>query len=186
MASYFTTGLIQATRIQDALGTQFLIFAAHDNNPAKRGIFLVDLGHLPQVSPTDTTALNTAISQNMQKLVFTGDNDPITDIVYMNNHGHYMFDVAGNNNILSIGLAQKKTAGTPATFRFTLTALKNRPPQNSGNNPIVFDKCPNASRDIPNLSDITELKVLLIGNDPKLHHTAKLPGGQYSNEMAGH
>jgi hypothetical protein len=186
MSSYFTTGNIQTTRVQDALGTQFLIFVAHDTNPTKRGIFLVDLGHLPQVNPTDPTALNTAISQNMQKLVFTGDNDPITDQVYMNNHGHYMLDVAGNNNILSIGLVQKKPGGTPATFIFTLTALKNRSPPNSGNNPIVFDKCPNASREIPNLSDITELKVLLIGNDPKLHHTAKLPNGQYSNEMAGH
>lgn len=186
MASYFTTGLIQETRIQDALGTQFLIFAAHDTIPAKRGIFVVDLGHLPQVSPTNPGALNTAISQNMQKLVFTGDNDPITDQVYLNNHNHYMFDVAGNNNILSIGLAQKKTSGTPATFRFTLTALKNRASPNSGNNPILFEKCPNASREIQNLSDITDLKVLLIGNDPKLHHTAKLPNGQYSNEMAGH
>lgn len=184
MTSYFTTGLIQGTRIQEALGTQFLIFAANDTDPPKRGIFVVDLGRLPQVDPTDPTALNNAISQNTQKLVFTGDNDPITSQIYLSKlNGHYMFDVAGNNNILSIGLAQDLTQGK---FRFILTALKNRPPANSGNNPIVFEKCPNASREIPNLVDITEIKVILMGNDPKLNHTAKLQNGKYSNEMAGH
>ncbi len=103
MTNYLTAGLIQATRIQDALGTQFLIVAAHDNDPAKRGIFVVDLGHLPQVNATDVDALNNAISQKTKKLVFTDDNDPITNQTYFNKHGHYMFDVAGNSNVLSIG-----------------------------------------------------------------------------------
>lgn len=183
MTNYLTTGLVQATRVQDALGTQFLIVAAHDNDPAKRGIFVVDLGHLPQVNPTDVNGLNNAISQKMKKLVFNGDNDPITNQIYLNRHGHYMFDVAGNGSVLSIGLVQKITQ---TKYRFILTALKNRPADNQGNNSIVFEKCPNASREIDNIEDIIELKVLLLGNDPKLNHTAKTPGGQYVNEMAGH
>lgn len=183
MTSYFEAKEIQSTRIQNALGTQFLIFAAFDNDQTKRGIFLVDLGSLPTVDPNDQDALANAITQNIKKLAFQDDNDPIRDIIYLNSHGHYMIDVSGNDNLLSIGLAQNITQNK---YRFTLTALRSRPTNGSGNNLVIFEKCPNASREIDNIGDITELKVLLIGNDPKLNHTAKLLNGRYSNEMAGH
>jgi hypothetical protein len=183
MTSYFKAKLVQSTRVQNALGTQFLIFATFDTDQTKRGIFLVDLGSLPTVDPNDQDALANAITQNIKKLAFQNDNDPIRDQVYFNKHGHYMIDVAGNDNLLSIGLAQKITQNK---YRFILTALRSSPTTSSGNNSIIFEKCPNATREIDNVEDITELKVLLIGNDPKLHHTAKLLDGQYSNEMAGH
>lgn len=183
MTSYFQAKMIQSTRVQNALGTQFLIFATFDTDQTKRGIFLVDLGSLPAVDPNDQDALANAITQNIKKLAFQNDTDPIRDQVYFNRHGHYMIDVSGNDNLLSIGLAQKITQ---TKYRFILTALRSRPTNSSGNNSIIFEKCPNASREIDNIEDITELKVLLIGNDPKLQHTVKLPGDKYSNEMAGH
>ena len=41
--------MIQIPWVQNALGTEFLIFATFDADETKRGIFLVDLGSLPTV-----------------------------------------------------------------------------------------------------------------------------------------
>ena len=57
---------------------------------------------------------------------------------------------------------------------YTFTTLRNRPTNSSSDNFIIFEKCPNASRTIYNIIHINDLKVSLIGNDPKLTHIAKL------------
>ena len=184
MTSYFEAKFIYLTKIQNGLGTQFLIFVSHDSEPTKRGIFLVDLGSLPALDPNDQNALANAIAQNKKKLVFTNDNDPVKNEIIRNSHGHFMFDVAGNNNLLCIGWAHEETQGN---YNLTLAALRGQQNNSSNNNgQVIFEKCPNASRPINNIRKIQDLQVLLIGNDPKLNHIAQVTDDKYSIEMAGH
>ena len=182
MTKYFESAIIYATKIQNALGTQFVIFPAFDQHEDKRGIFLVDLGTLPTLDPNDQDGLANAIKQNMKKLVFQDDNDPVRRELTKNGHGHIMFDVAGNDNILCIGWSIKEGNN----HVLTLAALRGNQGNSSDTQVIKFEKCPNASRPIANINSIEDLKVLVIGNDPKLHHIAKVNDQLYSVEMAGH
>jgi hypothetical protein len=182
MTKYFESAIIYTTKTQNALGTQFVIFPAFDNQEDRRGIFLVDLGSLPTLDPNDQDGLTNAIKQNLKKLVFQDDNDPFRRELTKNGHGHVMFDVAGNDNILCIGWSIKEGSD----HVLTLAALRSGQVNNSNTNVIKFEKCPNASRPIPNIAGIEDLKVLVIGNDPKLHHIAKVNDQLYSVEMAGH
>jgi hypothetical protein len=183
MANYFQAAKIYSSKLQNALGTQFLIFVAFDNDDNKNGIFLVDLGSLPTLDPNDQDGLANAIKQNMKKLVFEGDNNPLRHELTINEHQHIMFEVNGNDNILCIGWAINESQ---RNYILTLAALRSRPDNSSNSNTIKFEKCPNASRRIENIDLIDDLKVLVIGNDPKLHHIAKNNANSYSVEMAGH
>lgn len=181
MTKYFESAIIYTTKIQNALGTQFIIFPAFDQNLDQRGIFLVDLGSLPNLAPDDQDGLANALEQNLKKLVFQNDNDPVRRELTKNGHGHIMFDVAGNDNILCIGWSIKEGND----YILTLAALRNIQGIGAGRN-VIFEKCPNASGPRPNIDNIEDLKVLLTGNDPKLHHIAKVNDMAYSVEMAGH
>jgi hypothetical protein len=182
MTKYFESAIIYTTKIQNALGTQFVIFPAFDNLEDRRGIFLVDLGSLPSLDPNDQDGLANAIKQNMKKLVFQDENDPVRRELTKNGHGHSMFDVAGNDNLLCIGWSIKEGNN----YVLTLAALRSIQGISSDTKVIKFEKCPNASRPITNIENIEDLKVLVIGNDPKLHHIAKVNNNLYSVEMAGH
>jgi hypothetical protein len=183
MTRFFDAAKLYTSKIQNAFGTQFLIFYAFDQQENKRGIFIVDLGSLPTLDPNDQDGLANAIRQNMKKLVFENDNDPARDELALDGHGHIMFDVNGNDNILCIGWGYEESA---RNYVLTLAALRNRQGNNSGDNLIIFEKCPNASRTISNIDHIDDLKVSIIGNDPKLTHIAKVNASTYSIEMAGH
>jgi hypothetical protein len=182
MTKYFESAMIYTSRIQSALETEFLILPAFDNVPEKRGIFLVDLGTLPQIDRNDQEGLANAIKQHKKKLVFQDDNDPVRRDISKNGHRHIMFDVAGNNKLLCIGWAYVE--GNDHILR--LASLRSENYNSSEEGVIKFEKCPNASRPIHNIEGIEDLKVLIIGNDPKLHHIAKVSEGLYSAEMAGH
>lgn len=183
MTKYFEAAAIYTSKIQNALGTQFVVLPAFDQQKDKRGIFLVNLGSLPALDPNDQDGLANAMKQNMKKLVFQDDDDPVKDELSKDGHGHIMFDVAGNDNLLCIGWSYEES---PRNYAVTLAALRNLQGNSSGTNVIKFEKCPNASRRITNIDSIEDLKVLVIGNDPKLHHIAKVNDQLYSAEMAGH
>ena len=182
MTSYFQAKRIYTSKLHNALGTQFLILVAQDTEPTQNGIFIVDLGSLPSIDPNDQDGLANAIKLNMKKLVFEEDNNPLKGQLSLDGHGHFMFDVNGNDNILCIGWAIDES---PRHYIVTLAALRGRQ-ENSSDNTIKFEKCPNASRPIDNIDNIDDLKVLVIGNDPKLHHISKVNANLYSSEMAGH
>ena len=184
MTNYFQAARIYTSKVQNALGTQFLIFVAFDgDDDNKNGIFLVDLGSLPTIDPNDQDGLANAIKQNMKKLVFEGDNNPLKHELSLDGYGHLTFDVNGNDNILCIGWAGKESE---RNYIVTLAALRRGQSNSSDTSLIIFEKCPNASRLIENIDHIDDLKVLIIGNDPKLNHIAKVNQTLYSIEMAGH
>ena len=123
MASFYESARLYTSKIQKALGTQFLIFYAFDNNQNKRGIFVVDLGSLPTLDPNDQQGLANAIKQNMKKLVFANDNDPAVDELALDGHGHIMFDVNGNDNLLCIGWGHEVSS---RNYVVTLAGSKKR------------------------------------------------------------
>ena len=122
----------------------------------------------------------------MKKLVFEDDNNPLKHELSLDGYGHLTFDVNGNDNILCIGWAGKESQGN---YLVTLAALRkgqSNSSNSSDTNLIKFEKCPNASRLIENIDHLDDLKVLIIGDDPKLNHIAKVNNEVYSIEMAGH